>query len=267
MPPTTRGPLPSGVYWRRRLALLSILLVVFLGLGKVIANGSDGSSGTGDKATQAGAATTASPTATAIATPKGDKGKQGKGKGKGKGDKASETPTPTPTPTPTVPVLPDPTGPCSDSDVFVTTSVASAVGGSDITFMLNLQAGTSEACTWQVSPDTIVMKISSGPDDVWLSEECPDAIPTQDVVVRRTSVTQVPVVWKDAKRSDEGCTGRTAWALPGFYHVYTAALGGEQTDVQFELVAPTAPTVTVTETVQPEGAGKGGGKGKGKGNR
>ena len=31
---------------------------------------------------------------------------------------------------------------------------------------------------------------------------------------------------------------RTDWALPGFYHVEAAALGGEPTDVQFELVDP-----------------------------
>ena len=44
MPASTRGPLPSGVYWRRRLAVLSVALVVFLGVGKVLGNGSDGSS-------------------------------------------------------------------------------------------------------------------------------------------------------------------------------------------------------------------------------
>ena len=34
--------------------------------------------------------------------------------------------------------------------------------------------------------------------------------------------------------------------MPGFYHVEAAALGGEATDVQFELVAPTAGVVTKT---------------------
>ena len=81
------------------------------------------------------------------------------------------------------------------------------------------------------------------------------AIPVQDVVVRLTSVTQVPVVWS-SRRSDEDCSDRTAWALPGFYHVLTAPLGGEKTDVQFELLAPAPPTVT--ETVEPGGGGKGG---------
>ena len=263
MAASTRGPLPPGVYWRRRLAVLSVALLVFLGVGKVLDHGSDGSSD--DRAEQAGASTLTSPTATVSAADptkkagkggkgdKGGKGHGGKGHG-GKGDQAADqTLAPTPTPTPT-PVLPDPSGPCADDDVYVTPSIAAPIGGSDITIMLNLQTRTSAACTWQVSPDTLTMNIVSGHDRIWLSNQCPDAIPLQDVVVRLASVTQVPLVW-NSRRSDEECSDRTAWALPGFYHIRAAALGGEPTDVQFELLAP-APA-TVTQTAQPAGAGQG----------
>jgi hypothetical protein len=65
------------------------------------------------------------------------------------------------------------------------------------------------------------------------------------------------VTW-NSRRSDEECSDRTAWALPGFYHVRTGPLGGEPTDVQFELVAPAQ--ATVTQTAQPDQQG---GKGKG----
>jgi hypothetical protein len=253
---SSRGPLPPGVYWRRRLAVLSAALLVFLGVGKVLDHGSDGSSdGT---AQQAGASTLTSPTATVPAsgpTKKGGKGKGGKGHG-GNGGQGHQTQTPTPTVIPT-PVLPDPSGPCADDDVYITPSIAAPIGGSDITIMLNLQTRTAEACTWQVSPDMVTMNIVSGRDKVWLSKDCPDAIPAQDVVVRLASVTQVPVVW-NSRRSDEECSDRTAWALPGYYHVRAAALGGEATDVQFELVAPTP--ATVTETAQPGGSGKGKGR-------
>jgi hypothetical protein len=147
-------------------------------------------------------------------------------------------------------VLPDPSGPCSDGDVFITPTVPAPVGGGDITVVLNLQTRVSEACTWHLSPETMRMNIVSGPDQIWLSKQCPDAIPEQDVVVRLASVTQVPVVWH-ARRSDDECSDRTAWALPGFYHVRAAVLGGEPTDVQFELLAPAPPTVT--QTAQPAG--------------
>jgi hypothetical protein len=261
VPATTRGPLPPGVYWRRRLAVLSLALVVFLGVGKILSHGSDGSSdGTAE---QAGAVASTSPTATVAVTPpasaksgqgKHGQGKHGQGNGKGHGHgKGSATPTPTPTPPPT-PVRPDPTGPCDDNDVYITPSIAAPIGGSDITVMLNLQTRSSVACTWQLSPDTMRMNIVSGADQIWLSRQCPKAIPTQDVVVRLASVTQVPVVW-NARRSDSECSDRTAWALPGFYHVRAAVLGGEPTDVQFELVPPAAPTVT--QTARPGGKGSG----------
>jgi hypothetical protein len=267
VPATTRGPLPPGVYWRRRLAVLSVALLVFLVVGKVLDHGSDGSSDA--TAEQAGATARTSPTATVSVTdPTGGagQGKHGKGHGKGKGHgRATTTPAPTPAPTPTppaTPVLPDPTGPCADDDVYITPSIAAPIGGSDITVMLNLQTRSSVACTWQLSPDTMRMNIVSGADQIWLSRQCPKAIPTQDVVVRLASVTQVPVVW-NSRRSDSDCSDRTAWALPGFYHVRTAVLGGEPTDVQFELVAPTAPTVTQTARPAHQGHGKGNGAGSG----
>lgn len=259
MPPTTRGPLPAGVYWRRRLAVLSVAVVLVLGIGKVLSLGSDGSSSE-DTAQQAGAETLASPTATvpvADASPTGKKGRKGgKGKKGGKGgsgqtDAAAPVPTPTPTPTP---VLPDPTGPCADDDVFITPTVPSPIGGSDVQILLNLQTRTSAACTWHLSADTMRLDIVSGSDQIWLSRECPAAIPEQDVVVRLASVTQVPVVW-NARRSDEDCSDRTAWALPGFYHAKAAVLGGEPTDVQFELVAPAPVTVTQTAEPQPQPTG------------
>jgi hypothetical protein len=257
---STRGPLPPGVYWRRRLAALSVALVLFLGVGKVLDLSSDGSSGD-ETAQQAGSSALAIPTATVSASDSTPAPKKGKHKDKnhdGNGGKGSATPTPTPTPTPTAPatpVLPDPTGPCADGDVYVTPTIPVAVGGADVTITLNLQTRTAEACTWHVSADTLTMNIVSGPDKIWLSKQCPKAIPDQDVVVRLASVTQVPVVW-NARRSDDECSDRTAWALPGFYHARAAAYGGEPTDVQFELTAPAAPTVT--ETAQP-----GGGKGNG----
>lgn len=256
MPATTRGPLPPAVYWRRRAAVLSVALVVFLGVGKVLGRGSDGSSD--DKAAQAGSTTLATPTATVPAeeptAEPSKKGRKGKG-GKGTQSQAPAEPTPTPTPTP---VLPEPTGPCANNDVFITPTVPAPVGGSDVTILLNLQTRVAEACTWTMSADTMRMNIVSGADQIWLSRQCPDVIPTQDLVVRLASVTQVPVVW-NARRSDEECSDRTAWALPGFYHARAAALGGEATDVQFELVAPTP--ATVTQTAQPQ-SGKGSRAGK-----
>lgn len=233
--------------------VLTVAVLLVLGFGRVLSWSSDGSGGGGDTAAQAGADTTPSETETTKNA--GQKDCKGKNRFRG-GDKAkgkrkacqgtSSSPDPTPTPTPTPPA--EPSGPCPDADVLVTPSVPDPVAGRDVTVLLNLQMGTAEACTWQVSSDSVTLKIYAGADDVWSSRECPGVIPTQDVVIRREVATPVTVVWS-SKRSDQYCTDRTAWALPGIYGIAAAALEGEPTDVAFELRAPVA--AVVTQTAEP----------------
>jgi hypothetical protein len=240
------------VYWRRRLAVLTLALILVVAVAKVLSWSSDGSSDRG--ALQAGSEATPGGSTTSAQSPKTPR------TGKPHDGRRSKTPTPTVTPSPTPPPLPEPTGPCPDSDVLITPTVPEPVAGRDVMIVLNLQTGVTEACTWQVSADTVTLKITSGPDDIWSSRQCPKVIPTQDVVVRRAVASEVAVIWS-SRRSDEYCSDRTAWALPGFYHVAAAALSGEPTDVQFELTAPVAETVTQTADPKPSGNGKGG-KGK-----
>ena len=224
--------------------MLGIPLLLVVVLARVLGGSSDAKDASAGQATQAGAtiaettpAPTSGPTAE-VAT--GKKGKKGKRK------RDQET-------TPPEPVLAEPTGPCTDSDIVATPAIASAPGGSDVPITVNLRTVVSEACTWQASPSTMTVTITSGSDFIWSSRECPAAIAPQDVVIRQAVDTPVVVTWKDAKRSDETCSGRTDWAKPGFYHVEAAALGGEGTDVQFELVAPTPGVITKTADPQQDG--------------
>lgn len=245
MPSTVRprGPLPARVYWTRRLIVLGVPLLLVVVLARVLGGSSDATDNASGTATQAGAAvaTSAAPTAGPTAGVTGGQGK------KGKKQRQQET-------VPPEPVLAEPTGPCSDSDIVATPAITSAPGGADIPIPINLRTVVTEACTWQVSAQTMTLTITSGNDFIWSTRECPAAIPVQDVVVRQAVDTPVVVTWADGKRSDETCSGRTDWARPGFYHVEAAALGGDGTDVQFELVAP-APAV-VTQTAEPEQGGK-----------
>jgi hypothetical protein len=139
---------------------------------------------------------------------------------------------------------------CADEDIAATPMLERAVAGSDVRIVIALRTIRSEACTWRVSPESLTLKITSGKDDIWSSRECPRAVPRQDVVVRRAVTSNIAVTWS-AKRSDDECSRQTTWALPGWYHVAVAALAGEPSDVQFELVKP-EPKV-VTETVPPNG--------------
>lgn len=253
MPSTVRprGPLPARVYWTRRLIVLGVPLLLVVVLARVLGGSSDATDEASGTATQAGAPVETSPAPTAGPTAGETTGKKGK-KGKNK-KKRDEEVVPTET-VPPEPVLAEPTGPCTDSDIVATPTLASAPGGSDVPITINLRTAVTEACTWQVSPQTMTLTITSGSDFIWSTRECPAAIAVQDVVIRQAVDTPVVVTWAEGKRSDETCSGRTDWARPGFYHVEAAALGGEPTDVQFELLAVT-PGV-VTQTAEPEQGGK-----------
>lgn len=245
MPSTVRprGPLPARVYWTRRLVVLGIPLLLVVVLARVLGGSSDGKDASAARATQAASVEETAPAPTAGPTSEVTTGKKGK-----RGRKRDQETVPP------EPVLAEPSGPCVDSDIVATPAITSAAGGADVPITLNLRTVTTEACTWQASPQTLTVTITSGNDFIWSTRECPSAIAVQDVVIRQAVDTPVVVTWADGKRSDETCSGRTDWARPGFYHVEAAALGGDGTDVQFELVAPT-PGV-ITRTAEPQQGGK-----------
>jgi hypothetical protein len=220
----TRGPLPAGVYWRRRLLVLGLAVVLVVVVGNLFGGDDGGSHSGGSLATQvAGEPTASAPT-----------------------DETSEPAKPKKTkkpPAPQEPVLAQPDGPCADSDIVITPTVEEGVAGRPVTITLELRTATSEACTWRVSANHVVVKISSGVDEIWTTGQCPGPVPVQDVVVRRDVTTFVDVPWK-ARRSDDGCPVQTSWALPGTYHVKAAALGGEPAEARFELERPSPEVIT-----------------------
>ena len=224
--------------------MLVVPLLLVIVLARVLGGSADGKDESTATATQAGAttaATTAAPTAGPTAEVPPGTGKKGK---KGKNGPVETVPP--------EPVLAEPTGPCTESDIVATPVLTSAAGGADVPITINLRTVVTEACTWQASPETMTVSITSGSDYIWSSRECPASIPPQDVVVRQAVDAPVVVTWS-AKRSDEGCTKWTDWAMPGFYHVEAAALGGDGTDVQFELTGGVPAVVTTTADPQPQG--------------
>lgn len=232
----TRGPLPPRVYWRRRILLVGVAVLLVFGLARVLSAGSDASSSAPDSAAQVAAVPTATASATVTVTPGATPAGEQRAEARKK-KRRSE------------PVLAAPTGPCADEDIAVTPTVPKAVAGRDVFLVLELRTIEAEACTWEVSPETLTLKITSGQDDIWASRQCPRAVPTRSVVVRSAATTSVGVTW-NAKRSDDECSRLTHWALPGYYHLAAAALAGEPADVQFELEAPTP--VVITRSPEPK---------------
>ncbi len=229
----TRGPLPARVYWVRRTLVLGTAVLLVVAIARLLGGGSDAASGP-DRAAQVGADLGASSSAPISDLPSAPV--------------SSRTPGSKPSKSKT-PVLAQPDGPCASEDVGVTPAVEDAVGGRDVRIVLQLRTLTSDACTWRVSNETLTVNITSGKDSIWTSRDCPAAIRARDVIVRKAETTDVAVIWTQAKRSDrDGCTRFTGWAMPGWYHVTAAALGGEPSDLQFELTRPVAGTITKTAT-------------------
>lgn len=246
--------MPARVYWTRRIVVLAVPLLLVVVLARVLGGSSDGSSdgkdAAPDQATRAGASIEPTPAPSVGPTAGTGTGRTGKGKkNKNKQDQQPEQTAPP------EPVLAEPTGPCAQNDIVATPVITSAPGGSPIAMTVDLRTKVVAACTWQASPSTMTVTITSGSDYIWSTRECPVGIAPQDVVVRRDVDAPVTVTWS-AKRSDETCSNQTAYAMPGFYHVEAAALGGDGTDVQFELVAPQPGVITKTADPQKQGGKK-----------
>ncbi len=234
MTSTTRGQLPAAVYWRRRLAVLGTLALLVVAVVRTF--GDSGADAT-TKVTEVG---TTPKVVYGPPAPTSDTA----------GAEATDTQTPAveaaPDPaaatTPTVAAtteLPEPTGQCSDDDVVITPSVPDPQATKTVVIDLTLRTEIATACLWQITPESVQLRITSGEDRIWSTIECATAVPDRSLVLRRESDTIVKVKW-NARRSDADCSKHTAWALPGSYHLTVSPLGGEPTDLQFELTAPHA---------------------------
>ena len=177
-----RGPLPARVYWTRRLILVAVLLALVFGVTRLL--GSGGGAGNGPSAQPVGAEvrTTGTPstaTATDTATdppgePVGHRPDRGGDRGGGCGVRG-----------------PDRAGPTDrdlrERDIVATPTLPGdqAYAGRPVVFSMMLTTKTSAACTWTVSPDALAVKVTSGTDRIWSTQECTGAVPKQVVVVRK----------------------------------------------------------------------------------
>ncbi|GAA1915004.1 hypothetical protein GCM10009737_15490 [Nocardioides lentus] len=227
---TPRGPLPARVYWFRRLLVVGLAVLLVVGLARLLGGGGDGDDGA-VTAVQVGsdAAQTpqASPTADASEAPRE------------RARRARSAPSAGPTVEPPA----EPEGECVDSDVVVEPEVFRPTEGNTVLIGLDVTTRATPACYWDVSADSLALTITSGDDAIWSTRQCPTAVPEREAVVRSTQPTRVIVEWS-GRRADDECSETTAFALPGFYNVESAALSGEPASVQFQLKAPPPPVIT-----------------------
>ncbi|MBF4162601.1 hypothetical protein [Nocardioides acrostichi] len=227
-PRPPRAPVPQAVYWRRRAVVLVAVLALVGGLTGLLRL-ITGTGGGAEQATQAGARTTPGPTSdtsSGPATATGSASAEQRGADGSKRGGKEETAPPA-----------QPNGECAPSDISVRPVVDGAVEGEPVSLRLVMRTKVSPACTFEVTPRSITVKITSGSDDIWSTLECSQAVPKKDLVLRSAQASTVSIQW-GARRSDGECSRYSAWALPGYYHVEAAALGGEPRDRQFRLLSP-----------------------------
>jgi hypothetical protein len=225
-----RRRLPARVYWFRRTVVLVTALALVFAIAQLL-----GGSGSG-KAEDTATVTAAKPS-TSTRGPAGPLPIQA---GTATARAGKQTPRATGTPV----VLAEPTGPCAVDEITVTPTVPTAVAGRSVEVVLKL-TGIRPACTFAVTSRTVVAKVTSGPDRIWSTQDCPKAITAGTVVVRSAVPTNVVVRWT-GRRSDDQCSRSTSWALPGYYHVVAAVIGSEPGETQFRLGSPPRPIVTRT---------------------
>ncbi|HEX2895799.1 MAG TPA: hypothetical protein VHO29_17480 [Marmoricola sp.] len=238
-----RGRLPARVYWFRRLMVLFTAFALVFAVGRLLTG-----SGGGGTPPDTARVTASSPSATASHGVAGPVPIQ-------PATTATATRPAPPSATGTPVVLAAPSGPCALDEITVTPTVPTAVAGKPVDLVLQL-SGIKPACTFTVSSDTIVAKVTSGNDRIWSSQDCPASIKRSSTVVRSAAPTTVTVAWS-GRRSDQQCSRSAPWALPGYYHLTASVIGSEPNDAQFRLTSPPRPVIT--KTAKPHTKKKGNG--------
>jgi hypothetical protein len=220
------GPLPSAVYWRRRvLTLLAALFVVFL-LGRVFGGGaaaeprpSPQQEEEQEEEQPAASLPMQVPTVPTV---------------------TSATPA-TPTPTRAVPTRAGPTRtatarpgakvticPAAAVAVRVHADARSYIGDRRPKFTLEFGNSSRTPCRLDVGPKALELVITSGDDRIWSSDDCYPSRES-DVITFAPGKRQAVVVTWTRDRSAVGCPKDRPAAKPGTY-VVTGRVGAVESD-------------------------------------
>lgn len=240
------GPLPPKVYWVRRLLLLLVVVLVISVVWWLLA-GSGNAEPKASAASSSGASPLSSPASTSAgqhpvhkpaATPgvkgPGTPARHGKANQGSAGMDPSTKPR-TPSKTKRTP-LAQPTGTCSPTGVGIKIDVADSTPGEANTATLLLTSTDTPACTLAITPNNLVVRVTSGADVVWSSDDCPDLLRAQEVVVRADPPTAYQFHW-DGRRSSPNCQPVDALPTAGGYWVQAALIGGDPHKAYFDINA------------------------------
>lgn len=182
------GPLPASTYWRRRLLLLVVLVVVLLVVVKAFGGGQ------AKKDVRSGPAPSPSPS-------------------------VNRSLPPAPSSPASVPPSTSPLLTCGDSVLQVTTEADAQAypSGAAPRFTLTVRNVGSVACRRALGPDAVELRVLSGEDRIWSSDDCNDA-KGQGVMTLKPGEAQAMSVRWPGKRTKPDCKIGDV-AQPGTYRV------------------------------------------------
>ncbi|HVF05107.1 MAG TPA: hypothetical protein VNA20_09720 [Frankiaceae bacterium] len=186
-----RGPLPPGVYWRRRVGTLLGVVVVLFGASR--ACGSDGEPRAGVSPT---------PSASATTTPRPTK------------PAVSRTASPTASPVAAA-------GQCRAADLVVNARAGAQLypAGQRPVLTIGIANKGARPCTFDVGQANRGITVTSGNDRVWSSDDCSPGGGAQVVALQPgAEPTEFSVTWA-RRRSRPGCPAGQPEAAPGTYRV------------------------------------------------
>ena len=201
--------LPAEIYWRRRLLLLAVLiLIAWLGVQFWPGAGDD-------ERPVSAPAPTASP---------------------------SPTPEAAPTDGTTTVALASGSKACDPESIRITPSVPDGQKTREpVDIDLTISSTSRKACTFSESSSDLLVVISAGKTAIWDSTVCKAALVAEDVNLSPGWSTVVPVEWS-GRGSGPACSKKEGWATPGSYKVEVGTLGGEPGKTRFILMpAPKPP--------------------------
>lgn len=224
-PPRRPAPkrLSPAVYWRRRAIVFGTPLVALIAVIALMVGGHGSKT---PQATLAGNATT--PTQTAPTTAAGSQA---------------------------APVASGANGACPASSIQVTPSITDGVAGGPIQVNLAI-ATTQAACNFQMSGANVAVKISSGNNSLWTSQNCSNVVPSGTLALHSSAPVTTSLSW-DGHQSNGTCGATNPWVGPGNYQIIASVIGSTPTSANFTLSLPNAPTVTQTASPSASATPKG----------
>jgi hypothetical protein len=215
-----RGPMPTRVYWVRRLVLLAVVVLVGWLTIRWIDGGDSGATPPEDE-------TPAAATESDDPTPAGDRDPKKKSKDENRTtrvDTVAET-------------FERPREDCDLTEVLVVPSVAEpAYAEEPVRLSLRISSAGSSPCSLGLDAENLLVVISDGDDTVWDSTHCEDDIPVRDLALQPRWSTLIDLTWSGL-HSGRTCASDATPAEPGTYTVQAAMLEGEPSEAEFELVA------------------------------